>query len=285
MKKLPRPNIKARDSYYACVSAVIEVNLKTRLETCYDYINKQVNDYIAHASIGTLFSLIPLKHQKNEDPIVIGKVLKSELIKLYDYYMLQKHPARAIYDEILIAANDKCPFCGGIGRPKTLDHYLPKAKYPQFSVFPLNLIPACRDCNTDKSNRLALNANEQVLHPYLDEEFFFSIQWIFALVVTTEPCTLSFYTEPPISWDKISRDRVHKHFESFDLAKRYSIQTAEELSTLIYQRSSYLRNLNSDDFKKHLQSVATSPTLFANHWKKVMYQALSENEWFCNKQF
>ena len=38
-----------------------------------------------------------------------------------------------------------CPMCGGFGNG-TLDHYLPKDTYPEFSVFSKNLIPAC-NCN------------------------------------------------------------------------------------------------------------------------------------------
>lgn len=285
MKRLLRPNISARGSYLTCVSSVAENGLKNRLETCCDNIDEQANEYIYQAGIGKLFSLVPLKCRRNEDPIVIGDVLKSELVELYDYNMVKRQPARSIYDVILIAANDKCPFCGGIGRPKTLDHFLPKANYPQFSVFPLNLVPACRDCNTGKSNALASNANQQVLHPYLDDEYFFSAQWIFAQVVQTKPCSLKFYTAPPEAWDKASKDRVKTHFEDFDLAKRYSIQTAEELSTLIDQRARYMRNLTSENFSEYMQSVANSSVLFANHWRKVMYKALAENEWFCKQQF
>ena len=32
----------------------------------------------------------------------------------------------------------------------TLDHYLPKSKYPSLSINPLNLIPICNKCNKTK---------------------------------------------------------------------------------------------------------------------------------------
>ena len=285
MKKLLLPNISGHESYDTCVSGVEAGDLKNRFVACHDTIDEQTNEYINHANAGTLSSLAPLICRRNEDPIVIGNVLKSELVKLYDYYMVQKQPARDIYDAILVAANDKCPFCGGIGRPKSLDHYLPKANYPLFSVFPHNLVPACRDCNTAKSNSLATNANEQVLHPYFDNDFYFSVQWIFARVVQTEPCSLEFYVIPPDTWQDISKDRVRQHFNDFDLAKRYSIQTAEELSTVIDQRKEFMRELTPERFREYLRSVVNSTALFANHWKRVMYQALANDAWFYTKQF
>lgn len=285
MKKLLRPNISGHDSYDTCVSGVEAGDLKNRLVACHDTIDERNNEYINQANAGNLSSLLPLITMRNEDPIVIGNVSKSELVKLYDYYMVQRQPARGIYDAILVAANDKCPFCGGIGRPKTLDHYLPKANYPQFSVLPYNLVPACRDCNTGKSNSLATNVNEQVIHPYFDADFYFSVQWIFARVVQTEPCSLEFFVTPPVTWQDVPKERVKQHFKDFDLAKRYSIQTAEELSTVMDQRRGFMREFTPERFCEYLRSVVSSSALFANHWKRVMYQALANDVWFCTKQF
>ena len=39
-----------------------------------------------------------------------------------------------------------CPACGEPGRPNTLDHYLPKGKYPHFCITPHNLFPMCDAC-------------------------------------------------------------------------------------------------------------------------------------------
>lgn len=286
MKRLSPPHISTRELYNACVSGVTENRLKSSLESCCNDINKQADEYIHHARIGILFLIKPIVYRKGEDPIVLGKLRKSELVTLYEYYMLQKQPAREIYDKILVAANDKCPFCGGIGRPKTLDHYLPKANYPQFSVVPANLIPACRDCNTGKLNMLASIASEQVLHPYLDDECFFSEQWVFAQVEQNSPCSLRFYVDAPANWDEVKKNRVKKHFGSFDLAKRYSIQAAEELSMLVdLRKRKPICDWSSEIFREYLLTIADSSTLFINHWKKVMYQALSKDDWFCKNPF
>lgn len=198
--------------------------------------------------------------------------------------MVKRSIPRNIYDSILVAANDRCPFCGGIGQPRTLDHYLPKANYPVYSVHPANLVPSCRDCNTGKSNALALVVGEQVLHPYFDDDSYFNEKWVAASVVTTEPITLVFYVDPPVHWDRVNKERSLAHFTDFDLAKRYSIQAAEELSTLVDQRKGYMRDFTPELFKSYLLSIASGP-LFVNHWKSVMYQALSENESFCSKVF
>lgn len=61
-----------------------------------------------------------------------------------------------------------CPMCGSL-HSGTLDHVLPKADHPAFTIFGLNLVPACK-CNSLRSNALTgPNAGERILHPYFDE--------------------------------------------------------------------------------------------------------------------
>lgn len=62
-----------------------------------------------------------------------------------------------------------CPACGELGRPNTLDHYLPKGKYPHFCVTPVNLFPMCDACQKAKLEKTG-TADEPrfFLHPYFD---------------------------------------------------------------------------------------------------------------------
>ncbi len=61
-----------------------------------------------------------------------------------------------------------CPMCGrdALG---TLDHYLPKANYSEFSFYSQNLVPACDRCNNQRSNSVkGVNVGERPMHPYFD---------------------------------------------------------------------------------------------------------------------
>jgi hypothetical protein len=286
MKRLLHPNKSARDAYITCVSGIGEGDLKARMTACCDNIVEESDEYIAQAERGMLFSLPQRGGRPNENPVVVGAVLKSELVNLYDYYMVQKKPARDMYDDIMVLANGHCPFCGGIGRPKTLDHYLPKAKYPQFSVLPLNLIPSCKDCNLgEKRASVAATADQQVLHPYLDDNCFFTEQWIFARVFPGNPCSLEFYVFAPDTWSPLNQRRVNKHFVDFDLSERYSILAGEEIAVVVDQRASLMRDLTREDFTEYLMSVANPHVYFANHWRRVLYQTLARDEWFCSARF
>ncbi|VVS91052.1 HNH endonuclease [Desulfoluna spongiiphila] len=284
MKKLPLPQISARDAYCTCVECIGEIELKSRFERCSDDIELACNDYNEKAQVAHL-SDIPSLITRDKECVVIGELKKKELMKLYSYYMLQKDSARDLYDRIMVAANDRCPFCGGIGRPSTLDHFLPKANFPQFSVLPTNLVPCCKDCNSgEKKTGFATTDEEQVLHPYFEPDCFFEEKWISARVVRGEPIGIEFFVEPPTHWDVTRAARAHSHFDAFGLAKRYSVQTADEITSLRDFRITIMSCFTARQFKEYLLSVANG-SLFVNHWKVVMYRALSEDEWFCRHAF
>lgn len=60
-----------------------------------------------------------------------------------------------------------CPLCGGLGT-HTVDHYLPKASFPELTLYSLNLIPACA-CNALRSNVThGTPPHESTIHPYFD---------------------------------------------------------------------------------------------------------------------
>lgn len=63
-----------------------------------------------------------------------------------------------------------CPMCGSTG-VGTLEHYLPKELYPEFSVFTYNLFPCCQSCNQKRGQKGASTPiGESFIHPYFDHD-------------------------------------------------------------------------------------------------------------------
>lgn len=61
-----------------------------------------------------------------------------------------------------------CPFCGS---PVTgsLDHYLPRDLYREFSIMRANLVPACMHCNSSTKGTTVHGVNpRRFIHPYFD---------------------------------------------------------------------------------------------------------------------
>lgn len=76
-----------------------------------------------------------------------------------------------------------CPMCGSL-KTGTVDHYLPKSKFPEYSFYSKNLVPAC-DCNTKRGEALfGPNLGEFVLHPFFEplmSQRIISVDFAFAL--------------------------------------------------------------------------------------------------------
>ncbi|OGQ52176.1 MAG: hypothetical protein A3J24_11400 [Deltaproteobacteria bacterium RIFCSPLOWO2_02_FULL_53_8] len=62
-----------------------------------------------------------------------------------------------------------CPACGEEGNPETLDHYLPKSLFPEYSVHTKNLVPMCGLCQRIKDSSVCNEDGlRQYLHAYYD---------------------------------------------------------------------------------------------------------------------
>lgn len=90
--------------------------------------------------------------------------VKAILHGLYE----QPTVSLAFIDRLRSGFSGACPVCGrdALG---TLDHYLPKDEYPEFSFFSWNLVPACDRCNNNKGVKFkGVCAGERALQPYFD---------------------------------------------------------------------------------------------------------------------
>jgi hypothetical protein len=229
---------------------------------------------------------LPRVSHGHQEAIVAGVLTKRSLMNLYDEGVVKNSgQPRKIYDEILVAAQGSCPYCAGIGNPRTLDHYLPKSKFPALSVHPHNLIPACRDCNTDAGAGFSDLEVEQPIHPYFDKDSFFLERWVRGRVIRCDPIVVQFFADPPERWEEVDKRRAKKHFIDCKLRDRFGSQVAGELSSLVLHRKSSLAVFTPPQFEAHLRIVADDPKLLLNGWKRTMYLALAETPWFCSADF
>jgi 5-methylcytosine-specific restriction endonuclease McrA len=285
MRALAAPNDDPQEVYQKCINSITNEDLRTRLNLVTKDIRFAANNYKQKAMAKQLYSIQP--NNCEDDKNALGTVTKKELKDVYSSHMVGRaKPARAIYDSLLSKSPlGKCPFCG-FGQASTLDHYLPKAKYPQFSVLPFNLVPSCKDCNTGKSTAIATTAKEQILHPYFDHQNFIDDQWLYAEVVQTISVTIRFFVEAPKHWDDISRERVKAHFKAFKLDLRYSVEAAEELASLRHLLISLHNSCGLNGIRKALMDKAKSYAfLYKNSWQTAMYQSLVASNSYCDGGF
>lgn len=278
MMQLNKPKHKLADSIKECLDGIVRlVDLKTKLNDAASDLSTACTDYTVKAELGELFRITPIA-SLDQDPKVIRELKKSELIKIYDqYFVPDGKPARVIYNVILNSSKDECPFCGGIGVPKNLDHFLPKSLFPQFSIFPNNLIPSCLDCNlSEKKENFSSTPEHQIIHPYLDKGIFFTTQWIFADYDEVSK-VFTFSVNLPQTWNAHDKQKANSHFKKFNIAKRYARKASQEVSVPLHQiRSMRSSGLSNDMIIQCLIKPGMEPSKFPNHWRSIMFQALEK---------
>lgn len=253
---------------------------RTPYEVNRSFIEHAAVDYQT-ASATQSWYFLPRTPRGMPHSIVAGTLTKGQLTSLYtDRMVATSGNARRVYDDIQVAANGHCPFCGGVGHVFTLDHYLPKSGFPLYSVLPTNLVPCCRDCNTGKSSVFGTTAEQQPLHPYVDDAKFFNQRWIRARLVATDPIVVVFYCAAPASWSSTDQARVNSHFTDYNLASRYGKLAGAEVNKVVGQRRGTLQGMTPDGFREFLLEAANEPGYDLNGWNRTTYAALAETDWF-----
>lgn len=284
MKKLPLPKVDFPTALAEAISGIGSAAVRLAYTTAFsDPLGIEMN-YAACAKAATLYA--QPRVTTTDDPPVHGTLCKSDLTKLYtQYFVPEAKPARRLYEAIKVIAGGKCPLCGGVGHVRTLDHYLPKANFPLYTVLPTNLVPCCRDCNSEKLNAFAVERGNQTLHPYFDHDKFFNEKWIHARVIPSSPPVLDYFVSPPSDWHEDDKSRVHSHFIEYRLAKKFSVEAAADLPETIHTRRATMSAISAQDFSGYLAEKGQTATLPVNNWRRVMFAALAADMWFCNQTF
>ena len=278
MRSLALPTHNAASVLELCAKHVRDGGYARRLTSVTAEIAEAEKEYKTKGKASALFT-IPTA------TTVANRVTGKEMATLYTVTLSGKRsPIRYIYDEIKSAPrNGICPLCGQ-RIVSTLDHYLAKSLHPSLAITPLNLVPACADCNKAKHDMQPTNASEQTLHPYFDEAD--SSVWLFARVVKTEPPALRFLAVPPTEWTHLKQERLIVHFKTFQLSQLYSSYAAEELLNISFRLLKVATGEGSEGVRRYLgESAESFRRISKNSWQVAMYDALGESEWFCSDGF
>lgn len=274
MRKLPKPVFSVDDIVDDCVRSVQSQDLKTRLRKAKPTIAMAAQSYDSRGALGELYLIAGGN--------AVDEVLATEMEKLYRQTFVKSKRTRPIYASLKKACrNDICPLCGQ-RTVHQLDHYLPVSLHPLLAVTPVNLVPACSECNKVKLAHGPVNAEEQTLHPYFDD--LTDVRWLFADIEQTQPVSIVFRASPFPSLSPVLTSRITWHFDMFNLGDLYASHAAEELSNIRYGLNLVVSGVNAEnDLRAHLRREAQSRSaLYRNSWQTAMYEALSQSDWFCN---
>ena len=273
MIKLEKPQMQQGTIIDDCISNMRENKKKQNLKASKEEIVEVSEQYDALAEKGNLSYILPKDKSK-------AGATKDELISLYDdKFSKRDQIPRKYYDEIiLLAQNGKCPQCGQ-RQVKTLDHYLPKSKYPLLAITPYNLIPCYSDCNKDKLDALFESREKETIHPYYDD--FDDDVWLKAILIEQDPLSFKFFTCKPEYWSEIKCKRVENHFEVFHLNELYKPYAAEMITTEMGWINRLFRRCGEEIAKQEiLDRISDERKIQKNTWKAAVYDALYTSTWF-----
>lgn len=204
-------------------------------------------------------------------------------------YSVETRPMTALRGDLLNRISvARCPFCG-ISESSTLDHYLPKEQYPEYSILPSNLVPSCSVCNTRKRDRI-LDEGTNVrmfLHPCYD-----SIPALEFLKVCTrmeaDALILTYRLTRPAGMALRTFRHLRSHFKELNLADRYRRMSLEHLGGLYPAlRRAYGVGEDAERVAERLIEGAQDfeEVSGPNYWLAKLYQALASNMDFCDGGF
>ncbi|MEL4411341.1 hypothetical protein [Shewanella algae] len=219
---------------------------------------------------------------KTKLPLALHEIeqRKGQYKEVVGYYTDQvvNGDLRFIYD-IIRSSSIRCPHCG-CSKVTCLDHYLPKEKFPLFSIYPKNLIPTCKDCNEAKGTYASNDYKESLLNPYFDD--LYSTKWLGARVSSYNPICIEFFVlENILSVDDTNRAKIY--MKKLKLQDTFESSALDEISGILWSLKEFLAVSDTQSVKDHLCERAKSwSKLSINCWQRALYEGLSIDEYFCS---
>lgn len=277
MRKIDLPAHTVADVVVCLEGHIESADLQQRLMDSIVALEAAEATYQVRGEAEQLYRIAEGKH--------VGQVTLAEMKDMYGRMSRKGGHARHIYDAIKnLSPRGICPLCCQ-RTVSTLDHYLAKAGHAAFTVTPWNLVPACKDCNTDTKVRKPGTYSEQTLHPYYDEVD--GEIWLCAIIEPTTPPAASFFVAKPVSWTEEKYQRVRHHFVTFGLSTLYTTHAAGEIVSYSHAaRRVYSSAANAmagaADVKAHFIGLSQDRRAeMKNTWQAALCQALADSDWFC----
>lgn len=210
------------------------------------------------------------------------QVQKDDLLHCYESTATALEVLKKLITERQVEGiRDFCAYCG-IGGPRQFDHYLPKAKFPEFSVHFYNLVPCCASCNGLKGEIwLQANGARVFINFYIDSlptapMLELDVQWL--VKNGKRVPVVSFGLVRPSGFSTMKFSLIVSHFEKLDLLARYKDQAHTEFLALrdaALAREAKTVVVLRKFLKKYLER--RKETLGPLNWRIALYSKLEEN--------
>lgn len=227
----------------------------------------------------------------NGNPEIISRSIINEADSK-KFIGLYKDKPQSILSQIIEPLNNHkltyCPFCSEAGKPNTLDHFLPKSNYSEYSILSDNLVPACDFCQrSDAKGIKVLNAHRKrfFLHPYFDIPD--DIPLIFLIIL---PPYDKGYKYKLIINKSLSPDLkrlIRRHINELQIYRRFNefysgefVRKRDLIKEVIVNNEDLLtRKLTLSEIKRQVAIFyEKEKKISINYWDAVIYKGFLEND-------
>lgn len=293
MKRLniPLANIKAKDIYIQCANDFMDENIKNTALKFGEVSVLSSKEYMIYVpkNISALLEVSISDTEKKdffsdtERKVYMTEIEKKDILKLYkNKFAKQGEIGRKYYDAIWGNGGSVCPMCG-VGKRKNLDHFLPQSIYPLLCVTPINLVPICRDCNTDKSTYFNKDYYKIPFNPYFED---LPDDWLKCSFVHGEVGEFTPIFE--VGLDKNANRNLYEkcevHLKKLKMDETFQNRAEEELGNIEMEIWDVLREGDKNTVKEDLFSKYESRKKNdKSSWATAFYKGLyDECDDFCN---
>jgi len=275
MHYLETPTHTVKDVIELCDGHIADLKHNSCLLMASDALECLEREYIAAGDAGSLHT----------PPATTGD---ADTDKLLPWVYTQKMAktggsARVIYDKIKMQARDgACAYCEQ-SSATTLDHFLSKMKSPCFAITPINLIPACKDCNTNKLESRYSSQDELIIHPYYDNVE--NMPWLYAQFPSNVP-KLEYYVDAHTAFSPQLAQKIINTFNELKLSASYSCLAAQAFADMRLRLVRLHQKKGTAGVQEYLlEEFESSEAASRNSWKTAMFRALHQSDWFCQGGF
>lgn len=181
-----------------------------------------------------------------------------------------------IFENQSIYLKALCPYCL-LNKPKTLDHYISKTEFPEYSTLSKNLVPCCYDCNQKKGDSWRFDSKRRFIHFYNDT--FLDKRFLYADLLFEDGNDIPkivFSLSKPNNMSQNHFNIVSWHFEDLELFDEYSDRANAFISSEVtIIKEAYFRGDTLASINQIIIDKINNNKFGENYWQKCMYEALS----------
>lgn len=248
-----------------------------------EHLKQLLSDQLLHRQLKQAYKRFARRCPRFDEQFANANIESGKNSLLLELY--KKRHSR-LHKSVLNAQPDSswskcsCQLCG-LNEPRTLDHYLGKAEFPEFAVHPWNVVPSCSVCNSPRPTFDTLG-RRRIIH-LLKDDVESIPQMVLAKVVSARTYLRATFTLEESFHSPLSA-LFRRHWETLNLKKRYEVLSPARLremwcdvqkepnracaaATLCRHADAFERSRGKNNWEVALlRAAAHSDAFFAHIW-------------------